>query len=79
LFRKRRREYEAHTKKEEERKKRYEAEGKEFTKQRFKFEESELSDGETPLKVLAGSRYLLFRYPDGLNSKTDSPCQCPVR
>jgi len=63
LLRERRKQYEAHKKREKERKKQCETEGIVFVKQAFKFEETELSNGETPLEALARSRYLLFKYP----------------
>ncbi|MDR2146215.1 MAG: transposase [Tannerella sp.] len=63
LLRERRKQYEAHKKQEKERKKRCESEGTVYVKQAFKFEETELSNGETPLEALARSRYLLFKYP----------------
>jgi uncharacterized pyridoxamine 5'-phosphate oxidase family protein len=38
--------------------------GKEYVKQVFKYEEIELSNGETTLETLARSCCLLFKYPD---------------
>ena len=56
--------YDAHKREEKERKKQCLSEGKEHVKQPFKYEENELSNGETALEALARSRYLLFKYPD---------------
>jgi len=63
LLRERRLQYEAHKKKEKERKKECQACGKEYVYQTFKYNEEELSNGETVLESLARSRYLLFKYP----------------
>jgi len=64
LLRERRLHYQAHKKREKERKKECLAAGKVFVPQAFKYEEEELSNGETVLEALARSRYLLFKYPD---------------
>jgi transposase len=69
LLRERRRRHEAHKKKERERKKAYQVCGKEYVSQSFKFDEEELSNGETVLEALARSRYLLFKYA---NDRTQS-------
>jgi transposase len=64
LLRDRRIRYGAHKKREKERKKQCLDQGEEYVKQGFKYEEIELSNGETALETLARSRYLLFKYPD---------------
>jgi transposase len=64
LLRERRLKYAQHKKHEKERKRECEVSGKEYVSQSFKYDEEELSDGETILESLARSRYLLFKYPD---------------
>ena len=64
LLRERRLKHEVHKKQEKERKKECQACGKEYINQSFKYDEEELSNGETVLEALARSRYLLFKYPD---------------
>jgi transposase len=64
LLRERRLKHQAHKKQEKERKKECLATGKEYVNQAFKYEEEELSNGETLLEALARSRYLLFKYSD---------------
>ena len=63
LLRERRLKYTAHKKQEKERKKECEAYGRQYVSQPFRYEEEELSNGETILESLARSRYLLFKYP----------------
>jgi transposase len=64
LLRERRIRYEAHKRREKERKKQCPDRGNEYVKQGFKYEERELSNGETALEALARSRCLPFKYPD---------------
>jgi len=64
LLRDRRLKYQAHKKQEKERKKECLLLGEEYVCKAFKYEEEELSNGETLLEALARSRYLLFKYPD---------------
>lgn len=62
LLRDRRLKHTAHKNREKERKKECQALGKEYVSQSFKYDEEELSNGETVLEALARSRYLLFKY-----------------
>jgi transposase len=62
LLRERRLKYQAYKREEKERKKECLTSGKEYVKQTFKYEEEELSNGDTLLESLARSRYLLFKY-----------------
>jgi transposase len=62
LLRERRLKYQAYKKEEKQRKKEYQAGGKEYVKEEFADEEEKLSHGETVLESLARSRYLLFKY-----------------
>ena len=64
LLREKRLSYQAHKKQEKERKKECQAAAKEYVKQAFRYQEEELSNGETVMEALARSRYLLFKYPD---------------
>jgi transposase len=64
LLRDRRLKYQAYKREEKDRKKDCLSSGKEYEKQSFKYEEEELSNGETLLESLARSRYLLFKYAD---------------
>jgi len=64
LLRERRLRHKTHKQQEKERKKECQSNGKQYVNQTFKYEEEELSNGETVLEALARSRYLLFKYPD---------------
>jgi transposase len=64
LLRERRLKHAAHKKQEKERKKECRDSGKEFVPQTFRYDEEELSNGETVLEALARGRYLLFKYPN---------------
>jgi transposase len=55
--------YQAHKKREKERKNECQASGKEYVCEKFTYPEEVLSNGETVLECLARSRYLLFKYP----------------
>ena len=58
----RRKAYEAHKKDEKKRKKECEKRGDKFEKNKFKYKENTYENGETPLELLARSRYLLFQF-----------------
>jgi len=62
LLRERRLKHQQHKDQEMQRKKEYQAHGKEFVRKEFEYQEEELSNGETLLESLARSRYLLFKY-----------------
>ena len=64
LLRDRRFKHATHKKQEKDRKKECQILGKEYISIPFKYQEEELSNGETLLESLARSRYLLFKYPD---------------
>lgn len=62
LLRDRRLKYQEHKKLEKEHKKECLAQGKEYVKTRYTYQEEVLSNGETVLEALARSRYMLFKY-----------------
>ena len=64
LLTKRRRAYEKHKKEEKERKEECEKKNRKYIKRKFEYTENTLSNGETPLQLLAKSRYLLFKFPE---------------
>lgn len=63
ILREKRLKHEAHKREEKMRKKECAANGTEYLKQTFKYEEELLENGESLLEGLARSRYLLFKYP----------------
>jgi transposase len=54
--------YEQHKQQEEQRKLQYELEGKRFKRKKFRYQERKTGNGETPMELLARSRFLLFKY-----------------
>ena len=63
MLRDRRLKHQQHKKQEKEREKECKTYGKEYVREDFKYQEEELTNGETVLEALARSRYLLFKYP----------------
>jgi transposase len=63
-LREKRIQYQAHKKKEKERKNECLAADKKYVSEKFSYKEECLSNGETILESLARSRYLLFKYSD---------------
>ena len=64
VLREKRQKYEAHKKKEKNRKKECLDNEIDYVRQSFKYEDGLLENGETVLEGLARSRHLLFKYPD---------------
>jgi hypothetical protein len=64
MLRDKRMKYELFKKQEKEKKKECLSRGIEYQKGKFNQEDILLSNGETALEALAGSRYLLFKFPD---------------
>ena len=62
VLRERRYAYEQHKQNEEQRKLQCELEGKRYMKRTFKYKEQKTGNGETPLELLARSRFLLFKF-----------------
>lgn len=63
LLRERRTAFENHKHNEKLRQQQCKKEGVVFKKKKFEYKEKRLSNGETPLELLARSRYLLYKYP----------------
>jgi len=59
---KRRKAYEKHKKEEKERKQECEAKKQAYKKKAFEYKEERYKNGDTPLEILAKSRYLLFKF-----------------
>ena len=64
ILREKRLKYQEYKKQEKQRKHECQTYGKEYVREKFQYQEEELSNGETVLESLARSRYLLFKYPD---------------
>ena len=62
ILRDKRLRYEQHKQQEKQRKLQCELEGKRFAKRKFRYREQKTGNGETPLELLARSRFLLFKY-----------------
>jgi len=72
ILRDKRLKHEQHKEQEEQRKLQCELEGKRFVKKKFKYKEKKTENGETPMELLARSRFLLFKYE---NQWTDNQNQ----
>ena len=62
ILRDKRIKHEQHKQQEKQRESQYLLEGKRFIKRKFKYKEQKTENGETPLELLARSRFLLFKY-----------------
>lgn len=62
ILRDKRLKHEQHKQREELRKQQCKLEGKRFVKKKFKYNERKTENGETPMELLARSRFLLFKY-----------------
>ena len=62
ILRDKRIKHEQHKQQEEQRKLQCSLEGKRFIKKKFKYKEQKTENGETPMELLARSRFLLFKY-----------------
>lgn len=64
ILRDKRLKYEGHKQKEKLRKEQCEIEGKRYKKKKFVYDQPKTENGETPMELLARSRFLLFKYQD---------------
>lgn len=71
ILRDKRLKYEQHKDKEKHRKAQCSLEGKRYKKRKFVYKEPKTSNGETPLQLLARSRYLLYKFPSQWTSNQE--------
>jgi len=62
ILRDKRIQYEKHKQQEQQRKEKCQVEGRHFKKKKFVYHEQKTANGETPMELLARSRFLLFKY-----------------